>query len=149
MNDELRIGRAGVALVKEFEGCMLLAYPDPKTGGDPWTIGWGHTGPEVKKGLRWTQAQADAALTEDLAKYEAAVRNQITVPLTQNQFDALVSFCYNLGPGNLFKSTLRRLLNSGQKNAAADEFPRWISAGTPAEPGLRRRRAAERALFLS
>ena len=149
----------GIALIQHFEGCRLASYPDPKTGGDPWTIGWGHTGRDVKRGLVWTQAQADAALENDLVPAEAAVHTTVTVPLTQRQFDALASIIFNVGPGSKFKdgicqlkkgspSTLVRMINSGNMQAAADQFLRWVSPGSAVETGLRRRRTAERALFL-
>lgn len=138
----------GIALIKEFEGCRLTAYPDPGTGGEPWTIGYGHTG-GIKKGDVITQAQADEYLRADLVKFEGGVTKLVTASLTQGEFDALVSFSYNNGLGNLKTSTLLRKLNAGDKQGAADEFPRWCHAAGKEMPGLVRRRAAERALFLS
>lgn len=139
----------GVALIKSFEQCCLTAYPDPKTKGPPWTIGWGHTGPDVYKGLVWSQAKADDVFLTDLLQRENTVTNQIKVPLNQNQFDAMVSFTYNVGAQRLFTSTMRRKLNAGDYAGAANEFGRWISPGTVVENGLRRRRAREKALFLT
>lgn len=144
----MKVSEDGVTLLHAFEGCKLKAYPDPKTGGDPWTIGYGHTGPDVKPGLVWTQEQADAAFRKDLAKFEAGVLALVKVQLNQAQFDALVSFAYNLGLGALGKSTLLKHVNTGRFRLAADQFLLWISKGTPAERGLRRRRAAERSLFM-
>lgn len=151
----MKTGAKGQALIKSFEDCRLRAYPDPKTGGAPWTIGWGHTGPEVKPGLVWTQAQADAAFLSDLAAFERDVTSLVKVPLTQNQFDALVSFAYNVGSDidaddiaeGLGDSTLLRKLNAGDYAGAADEFLKWRKPINL--PGILRRRKAERVLFLS
>lgn len=142
----MKISDAGLALIKHFEGCRLSAYPDPKTGGEPWTIGYGHTG-GVAKGMRWTQQQANDALRDDLCTFESAVCSYVRVKLTQSQFDALVSFAFNCGAAALRKSTLLRLLNAGDYAGAAGQFGLWISKGTPAEKGLRRRRNAEMLLF--
>src|ERR1700733_14853971 len=94
-------------LIEGWEGCVLHAYPDPATGGDPWTIGYGHTGPDVHQGQTVTQAQADGLLVNDLHKFETAVEGMVgTAPTSQQQFDALVSFAFNLGAGRLKTSTL-------------------------------------------
>jgi len=138
---------AGIALIKSFESCRLTAYPDPGTGGDPWTIGWGHTGSDVRRGVTITQDRADALLAADLAKFEAAVNSMCSLPLTSNQFSALVSFAYNAGPDALRKSTLMRLVNSGDFHGAAQQFGLWTHSGSVVMPGLVRRRAAEAALF--
>ncbi|WP_110915636.1 lysozyme [Enterobacter roggenkampii] len=151
----MKVGPEGRALIQSFESCKLVAYPDPGTGGVPWTIGWGHTGPEVKPGLVWTQAQADAAFLSDLAVFERDVNSLVKVPLTQNQFDALVSFAYNVGSDidaddiaeGLGDSTLLKKLNAGDYASAADEFLKWRKPLNL--PGILRRRKAERALFLS
>lgn len=151
----VRISERGLELIKEFEGCSLRAYPDPKTHGDPWTIGWGATGPGIGRGTVWTQLQADLRLEEDVARFEAIVSAAVDVPLTQGQYDALVSIVYNVGPGSPNRdgiirlksgvpSTLLRLLNEGDKNGCAAQFERWTSGGMG---GLVRRRKAERALF--
>lgn len=137
----------GIALVEEFEALSLVAYPDPKTGGDPWTIGWGHAH-GVSEGDTCTEAEADALLQGDLAHAEDVVEELVTVPLRQNEFDALVSFVYNCGERNFTRSTLLRVLNKMQYAQAADEFLKWISPGTAVEKGLRRRRSMERKLFL-
>ena len=154
-----QINQAGLDLIKEFEGYEKLipgttsvrAYPDPGTGGDPWTIGYGHTGSDVFPGVVFTQAQAEAALRSDLASAEGSVSREVTVPLNDNQFAALVSFAFNVGAGvgGLQTSTLLRLLNQREYSAAADEFGKWVNGGNGPLPGLVRRRAAERALFLS
>ncbi len=136
----------GRALIKSFEGERLTAYADPATGGDPWTIGVGHTGPEVKRGLKITSAQSDAYLAADLARFEKAV-NRLAPNTTQNQFDALVSFAFNVGERNLETSTLRRLHNAGDYAGAQAQFARWNKAAGKVMAGLTRRRAAEAALY--
>lgn len=144
----MKVSKNGVAVMHFFESCELSAYPDPGSkDGKPWTIGWGHTGPEVVKGLRWTQEQADVAFVKDLAKFESAVNAAVKVPLTQSQFDALVSFTYNLGGANLRSSTLLRKLNAKDYGGAEAEFARWVKNDGKTMRGLIRRRAAEAALF--
>ncbi|UAN55460.1 lysozyme [Serratia sp. JSRIV004] len=152
----MKISNNGLALIKAFEGLSLTAYPDPGTGGAPWTIGWGHTGPEVKPGLTWTQAQAKQALNDDVARFERDVRTLVKVEINQNQFDALVSFAFNVGsdideddvPEGLGDSTLLRKLNAGDYEGAANEFVKWNNSAGKVMKGLTRRRAAERDLFL-
>lgn len=139
------INDLGLALVKEFEGCELVAYPDPGTGGDPWTVGFGHTGPEVCAGHTITQEQADELLRKDLESAERDVADATEVVLTSNQFSALVSFEYNTG--SYGTSTLRELVNEQDFVGAAEQFERWAWAGGHKLEGLVRRRAAERALF--
>ena len=136
----------GIGLIKQFEGLRLTAYQDMV---GVWTIGYGHTGPDVKPGLTITQQQAEQLLINDLVQFERRVNDLVTVQINQNQFDALVSFAYNLGVGALQKSTLLRLLNAGSYKPAADEFPRWNRAGGNVVAGLTRRRYAERQIFLS
>lgn len=149
MNDHIfQPSKACLDLIRRFEGCRLSAYPDPGTGGDPWTIGYGHTGPEVRRGLVWTQAQADAALALDVAKFADKVEKLIgDAATTQGEFDALVSFAYNLGTGNLASSTLLRKHKAGDKAGAAAEFGKWTRAAGRVLPGLVTRRAAEAALY--
>lgn len=143
----------GQALIKQSEGFRANAYPDPATGGKPYTIGNGTTvypsGMPVKLGDKVTEQQADAYLRNDVKKFEAAVSNAVKVKLTQGQFDALVSFTYNVGPANMASSTLIKKLNAGDVKGAADEFLRWNKAAGKVMAGLTTRRAAERALFLS
>jgi lysozyme len=134
--------------IAAHEGLRLVAYPDPGTGGDPWTIGVGHTG-GVRPGDRITREQAMRYLAEDLATAEAAITAAVRVPLTQNRFDALVSLVFNIGAGAFRSSTLLRLLNMGDYAGAAAQFLRWNKAGGREMPGLTRRRADERDLFLS
>ena len=140
------VNEAGVRLVQEFEGCRLDAYRCP--AGIP-TIGYGATGPDIRMGMVWTQEQADARLVEDLARFADGVERLVEVDLSDNQFAAIVSFAFNVGLGALRDSTLLRKLNAGDYLGAADQLPRWARAGGRVLPGLTRRRAAERDLFLS
>jgi lysozyme len=142
-------------LVQEFEGCArkqpdgtFMAYPDPGSGGDSWTIGWGSTGDDIKKGVIWTQKQCDDRFTEHLADFAEKVGNLLDgVPTSQNQLDAMVSFAYNVGVGNLAASTLLKKHKAGDYKGAALEFARWNKASGKVLPGLTRRRAAESALY--
>lgn len=134
----------GLALTEQFEGLQLTAYQDSV---GVWTIGYGHTGPDVQPGLTITQEQASALLLQDAADAVAAVNRLVTVPLTQNQFDALVDFTFNEGQGNLASSTLLRELNAGNTAGAAAQFLVWVYAGGVQLPGLVKRRQAEAALF--
>lgn len=143
----MKTNQAGVDLMHTFEGFKLKAYPDPGTGGKPWTIGYGHTGPEVVPGLVWTKAQCEAAFRKDLEKFEKGVANMVTSPLTSNQFSALVCLAYNIGIGNLSKSTLLKKVNLGDYAGASKEFMKWNKAAGKVMAGLTRRRTAERALF--
>ncbi|MBE7682013.1 glycoside hydrolase family protein [Paenibacillus sp. P13VS] len=140
-----KISNAGIKLIKSFEGCKLTAYK-PVTTEQYWTIGWGHYGADVKQGMTITQAQADAMLLSDLAKYEAYVNNPSYVPvadkLTQNQFDALTSFCYNTGPANL-----KKLCNDRTISQIAASITKYNKAGGKVLNGLVRRRQAELDLF--
>lgn len=146
--DALVPSRACYETIKEFESCELEAYPDPGSGGDPWTIGWGSTGPGIRKGVTWTQAQADERLKEDVAKFADGVRNLLGGAATsQQEFDALVSFAYNVGLGNLGSSTLLKLHKAGDKVGAAKQFARWDKAAGRTLRGLTRRREAEAKLY--
>ncbi len=146
-NDGLRISDAGLTLIERFEGFKPDWYLDPV---GVRTIAYGWTG-ALPDGLAppLTQAQGRQLLRDTVGSYERAVRRHVAVPLAQAQFDALVSFTYNLGASNLASSTLLRRLNEGDARAAAEQFDRWVLAGGRALPGLVRRRAAERALFES
>lgn len=140
--------KACADLVKQFEGCVLKAYPDPGSGGDPWTIGVGATGPGISKGVVWTQQQADDRLMADLARFGRGVWNAIAEKeTTQNRFDALVSFAFNVGLGNLLSSTLLRKHVAGDYEGAAEQFARWSKANGKTMKGLVRRRQAEAALY--
>ena len=140
----LAVSPAGLALIERFEGFVADWYLDPV---GVRTIGFGWTGP-LPEGTAPPLSRADARwlLHETIGAYADAVREAVTVPLSQSQFDALVSFTYNLGPGALRRSTLLRRINAGDP-AAAKEFDRWVFASGRRLPGLVRRRAAERALF--
>lgn len=133
------------ALVREFEGCRLVAYKD---SAGILTLGYGHT-EGVTENQVCTEEQADAWLDEDLKVADACVNRLVHVKLNQNQFDALVDFVYNVGGGNFQNSSLLKFLNLGQSLMAANEFGKWVhDAHGNVEPGLVRRRAAEKALFL-
>lgn len=138
----------GIMLLHHYEGCELTAYPDPATGGDPWTIGYGNTGPGITRGMTITQAEADVMFSERLAsEFEPGVSAALAPQATQGQFDACVSLAYNIGVAAFRASTLVRKFNAGDIAGAADQFLRWDKAAGKSMRGLRRRRAAERALF--
>lgn len=139
-------GTNGRKLITHFEGLRLIAYQDQK---GIWTIGFGHTGPEVHKGLRITIQQAEDYLNEDLKEAEDAVNSEVFAAINNNQFDALVSFCYNFGGSKFKSSTLLRYLNQGSPLAAANQLSHWVYAGGHIDPGLVKRRAAEKVLFLT
>lgn len=146
----MNTGPKGLALIKQFEGWRSTAYRDAV---GVWTIGYGHTSmagsPKVRAGMKITKTEGETILRKDLRKYEKAVNDAVNVRLTQEQFDALVSFTYNVGPGNLRKSSVLRAVNARR----FDEVPRrlmlWNKAGGKVLRGLTRRRAAEGELFLS
>lgn len=139
---------AGIALIKQWEGKRLTAYKDPV---GVWTLGYGHTDaaglPIVKRGMRITEAQADKLLRADLVQYETAVERAVTARLTDNQFAALVSFCFNVGPANFARSTLLKKLNAGDPASVPRELMKWNQAGGKVLPGLINRRAAEAGLW--
>lgn len=139
----MRTGPQGIELIRHFEGCRLDAYLCP---AGVWTIGYGHTA-NVKEGDSIDQEAAEAFLIEDLENFEQAVTRMVEVPLTQQQFDALVSWTFNLGAGNLAESTLLRKLNNYQYVDVPEQMMRWVRAGGQVLDGLVRRRAAEAALF--
>lgn len=135
-------------LIKQFEGCELVAYPDPGSGGYPWTIGWGATGPGIAKGVSWTQAQADERLAADVGHFAAKVDALLNgAPTTAGQKAALVSLAYNIGPGNLQASTLLRLHKEGDYAGAQGQFARWNKAAGKVLNGLTRRRAVEAKVY--
>jgi len=148
----LKTSQLGIDLIKAFEGKRLKAYPDPATGGEPWTIGYGTTTSagvgKITKGMVITEAQAESMLVRSLASYEASVLKALTKLPSQHQFDALVSFAYNVGPLNMSRSSVVRYLNAGDITKAARAFLLWNKAAGRVMPGLTRRRAAERDLFL-
>ncbi len=134
----------GLALTKEFEGLQLKAYQDQ---GGVWTIGYGHTGPNVHGGLVLTSDQADQLLESDVAASVTAVNRAVTVELEQYQFDALVDFVFNLGATSLLTSTLLKRVNAGDFNNAAPQFLLWDHCKGQVIPGLLRRRQAEMSMF--
>lgn len=137
-----KIRQAGLALIKQFEGCRLIAY---QCSAGVWTIGYGHTA-GVHKGMKITQAQADEYLKQDVAKFEKYVNNPSYVPFTdklnQNQFDALVSFAFNLGQGNVKKLCTGRVMNQ-----IPSAMQQYCKAAGKTLPGLQRRRKAEATLY--
>jgi len=142
----LNISQIGLDLIKDFEGCELTSYQDIV---GIWTVGYGCTGPGIGKGMVITPQEAENMLRRHLERVEAAIERMVTVPLTQGEFDALCSFCYNLGEGALKGSTLLKLLNASDYDGAAQQFERWNKAGGKEVAGLTRRRQAERRLFES
>ena len=147
--DQMVVSLFGIDLICGFEGLRLKAYDD---GVGVWTIGFGTTiypnGIRVKKGDTCTEAQAKAYMAHDLKKFESAVNNAVTVPINQNQFDALVSLAYNIGIGAFSKSTLVKKLNAGDIRGAAEQFDVWVNAGGKRMQGLVNRRAKEKEVFL-
>ena len=140
--------KAAENLVRSFEGEELRVYPDPATGAAPYTAGVGHTGPDVKRGMAVTKAMSDAWLHADLARFATGVSTLLAgSTTTQNQFDALCSFAFNVGLGNLASSTLLKKHKVGDYAAAALEFAKWNKANKKVMAGLTRRRAAEAALY--
>jgi lysozyme len=153
MNENLSLSPAGANLIKHFESCMkkvaggFAAYRCP---ANVLTIGWGHTnhhGRQFKAGDVWTQKQCDDEFLSDMVRFIKAVRRLVKVKLTQYQMDALISFTYNCGEGNLQKSTLLKKVNAGDFKGAAAEFPKWNKGGGRVLAGLTRRRASETLLF--
>jgi lysozyme len=142
----MKTSKKVIVLIKSFEGCRLSTY---KCSAGVLTIGYGHTGSDVKDGMKITQAQADEFLKKDLEKFEKGVFSLVTVALTQSQFDALVAFSFNVGLGALKKSTLLRHLNQGAALEASNQFLVWDKVAGKPLAGLTRRRTAERELFLS
>ncbi len=138
--------QACLNLIKQFEGCKLQAYQDQK---GIWTVGYGCTGYNIQRGTVWTQAQADQQLAQRVAAFASQVTAAVGLKVNQNQFDALVSLCYNIGPQALRGSTLIRLINQRDYADAANEFLKWDRAGQSVDPGLLRRRKAEQKLFLT
>lgn len=141
----LSAGAAAVALITTYEGLRLEAYKDPV---GVWTICYGST-KNVKPGQVATLQECDNRLGADAEEAANAVRKYVQHPITQEQFDALVDFTFNLGAGNLKNSTLLRKLNAGDCYGAAEEFRRWVYAGRQVMPGLQKRREAEYELFLA
>lgn len=144
----MQINQRGLDLIKYYEGLRLTSYPDPGTGGAPYTVGYGSTGPDVVAGMVIDQFEAEARLRRDLQRFERGVAAAVDVNLSDNQFSALVCLAYNIGLGNLIHSTLLKELNDGDYSEAANQFLVWNRANGQVMDGLSRRRAAERSLFL-
>lgn len=152
-----RVSPKGIALIHSFEQCKLAAYPDPGSkDGNPWTIGWGSTGPDIRRGTVWTQEQADARFAADLADFSAKVAALVDgVPTNQNQFDAMVCLAYNIGigstnpalKGGLTRSTVLKLHRAGDYLGAARAFLMWNKNDGQVMRGLTRRRLAEADLY--
>lgn len=142
----MRIGTSGLNLIKSFEGLSLIPYQDVI---GVWTQGYGSTGGISNDSMPITEAEAVEMLKKDLVVAENAIARLIKVELSQNQFDSLCSFVFNLGSGSLQRSTLRMKLNREDYDGAANEFLKWNKAGGKIYAGLTRRRVAERELFIS
>ena len=140
----MKTSAEGLALIKKFEGLELTAY---KCAAGVWTIGYGHT-KDVQEGDEWSEAHADHMLEVELEEFEGYINDNVTVALSQNQFDALVSWVYNLGPANLKASTMLKVLNSGDYEGVPAQIKRWNKAGGKVLEGLIRRREAEALLFI-
>ena len=139
----MQISQEGLSLIKKFEGCELEAY---KCAAGVWTIGYGST-KGVNEGDTITQEGADKLLTEEMHEYEGYINDMVTVDLKQNEFDALVSWVFNLGPSNLSSSTLLNRLNNKMWDDVPNQIKRWNKAGGEVLQGLVRRREAEALLF--
>ena len=139
----MKISENGLSLIKHFEGCELQAYKCP---AGVWTIGYGHI-KTAHEGKVITQEQADEMLVEEMEEYEGYINKAVKVELNQNQFDAMVSWVYNLGNGNLGASTLLKVLNMGDYAGVPAQMLRWNKAGGKVLEGLTRRRQAEADLF--
>ena len=137
------ISDKGIYAIKKFEGCELIAYQDAV---GVWTIGYGHT-KGVSEGDIISSAQSEALLLKELKEDENYVHELVEVPLHQYQFDALVSWTYNLGPTNLKSSTMLKVLNEGKYNEVPDQMRRWNRAGGKVLEGLVKRRDYEARLF--
>ncbi|MBB4659793.1 lysozyme [Parvularcula dongshanensis] len=146
----MKVSEDGRALIRRFEGLALRAYQD---AAGVWTIGYGHTGEAARQGSSLGEADAEALLRSDLARFEEGVAERLLVPVDQNQFDALVSLAFNIGLAAFGRSTALRRLNAGDVVGAASAMTWWNKATVAGRkrtlPGLVRRRAAEAALFLS
>jgi lysozyme len=139
----MKTSKDGLQLIKDFEGLELNAY---KCAAGVWTIGYGHI-KGVQEGMSISEARANEMLNEELTEYENYINKGVTVPLSQCQFDAMVSWVYNLGNGNLSSSTLLKVLNSGDYAGVPAQMLRWNKAGGKVLAGLTRRRQAEADMF--
>ena len=142
----MHINRAGLEIIKSSESCRLKAYLDNQHGR-VWTVGYGHTGPDVVEGLRILPEQAIRWLVEDCEEAERGVEKCVKVALNENQFSALVSFVFNIGEAQFKRSTMCRLINAGEFAQAARQFARWVYDEGVIQPGLITRREREKELF--
>lgn len=141
--DNMRCSEEGLSLIKKFEGCRLESY---LCAANVLTIGYGHT-KNVQEDMTISQDMAESLLKADIQEFEEYVEGNVSVPLTQCQFDALVAWTFNLGVGNLKSSTLLKVLNQGKYELVPSEMKRWNKAGGQVLEGLIRRREAEALLF--
>ena len=141
---QFQYSEAGLATTKGFEGLRLTAYQDV---AGVWTIGYGHVGPEARSGKTITETQASALLLEDLSEAVACVNHAVKAVVSQNQFDAMVDFCFNAGRGSFLGSTLLKRVNAGEFADATAQFGLWVHAGGEVVAGLVRRRKAEAEMF--
>lgn len=144
--NNFKYSQNGIMLTESFEGLRLDSYQDV---AGVWTIGYGHTGSDIKQSMTITEDQAQTLIESDIASSVACVNSAVKVNINQNQFDALVDFTFNEGRGSFLRSTLLTLLNMGDFLGASGQFQKWIYAGGEVQPGLIRRRDAEAALFNS
>jgi lysozyme len=155
MNEDRKLTKAGANLIQHFEGCLQKKgehYHAYKCPAGVWTCGWGSTGPphgehKIDSTTRWSREQCDEAFLKDMQQFEKSVRKLVRVPLTANQYDALVSFTYNCGASALERSTLLKRVNAGDHKGAAAEFHKWNKANGKTLAGLTRRRASESLLY--
>lgn len=141
--------KAGIDAIKSHEGLRLNAYPDPGSkDGTPWTIGYGSTGPDIKRGTVWTQAQADERFARDVTRFGMKVA-ALASPCSQNELDAFTSLAYNIGLSAFVKSTVLKRHLLGDRAGAADAFGMWVKNDGKVMKGLVSRRAAEGKLYLS
>jgi len=142
--EQFQTSNEGLEMTKQFEGLRLTAYQDV---AGVWTIGYGHTGPDVQPGRVISELEAEALLRADLAAAVKCVNASLEVEVTQSQFDALVDFCFNVGRRHFLASSLLQYLNHHNFDAAAVQFGLWVNADGRPQPGLVKRRAAEAAMF--
>lgn len=146
LRDTMRASKNAVDLIRHWEGCRLEAYQDI---GGVWTVGFGTTGPGIHEGTKVSEAIAVAMLKSDIAQVSDAVSRLVGLHTSQNQFDAIVSFAYNVGTGAFKSSRMLKLILAGKKEEASQEFLKWNHVGGVIVAGLMARREAERKLFLS
>ena len=146
MFNNMTYSGAGLTLTENSEGLSLNSYQD---SGGVWTIGYGHTGPDVTPNQTITQNQAETLLSQDTLNAQQTINENVSIPLNQNEFDALVDFVFNVGKENFLNSTLLQLLNNGNYIGAANQLPRWDKCKGEVLQGLLIRREAEEKLFES